>query len=129
MNPTGGSSNLRILVVRNAAGPAWAASLKPGSGGHEIEIARNGTEALLVAKNFRPHVVVIDLPLPGLNGLRVARQLREEDEKVLLIAAVGRSRLEDARLKAAGFDHLLEKPVDPGKLDALLASLNCEVCE
>jgi len=130
MSPASGcGSNPRILVVRNVADPSWAAALKVGSYGREIEIARNGTEALLVAKSFRPHVVVIDLPLPGLNGLRVARQLREENEKVLLIAAVARSRLDDVRLKAVGFDHFLEKPIDPGRLGSLLASLNCEVCE
>jgi two-component system CheB/CheR fusion protein len=79
-----------------------------------VETTRNGTEALVVAVQFRPHAVLIDVGLPGLDGLYVARQLRSAyAERLLIIAATGRSSPEDRRMsREAGCDYHLVKPLD-----------------
>jgi CheY-like chemotaxis protein len=118
---------LRILVVddnRDAAN-SFAALLKID--GHQVEVAYSGTAALRAAQSWQPDAVLLDLGLPGMDGYEVARQLRRDPElaNVRLIAISGYGQEADRqRSKAAGFDEHLVKPVDPGKLSAVLASIS-----
>ena len=82
--------------------------------GHEVRSAADGHEALGVAREFAPDCVVMDLGLPGLDGLEVARRLRAlpEPDAVTLIALTGRDDHETRRLaETAGFRHYLVKPI------------------
>jgi DNA-binding response OmpR family regulator len=88
-----------------------------------VQTTRNGTDALTVAETFAPHAVSIDIGLPGLDGLHVARELRKRDGKTLLIAITGRSEPKDLHnSKAAGFDPHFVKPLDCAALVSLLVS-------
>jgi two-component system, chemotaxis family, CheB/CheR fusion protein len=72
----------------------------------------------------RPDLVFLDLGLPELDGYDVARQLRQRPglEGVVLVAMTGYGQESDReRSKTAGFDHHLVKPVDPQRLQELLA--------
>jgi signal transduction histidine kinase/CheY-like chemotaxis protein len=91
--------------------------------GHETRIAHDGAEALALAHDFRPEVMVLDIAMPGLDGHDLARRIRAEPwgRGVLLIAASGWGQAEDKEeSRAAGFDHHLVKPLQPEALDALL---------
>ena len=91
--------------------------------GQEVRVAHDGPEALDVAGEFRPEVVLLDIGLPGMDGNEVARRLRErpEFEKTLIVALTGWGQESDVeRSRAAGFDHHLVKPADP---DAILELL------
>jgi two-component system CheB/CheR fusion protein len=108
----------RVLVVEDDTECAKFLARAMQSHAHDVQTARNGTEALVVANSFRPHAIFIDLSLPGLDGFHVATQLRKLDRQMLLVATTGRSSPEDmARSLAVGFDHHLVKPLD---LDAIL---------
>jgi DNA-binding response OmpR family regulator len=108
----------RVLVVEDDTESAKFLARAMQSHAHDVQTARNGTEALVVANSFRPHAIFIDLGLPGLDGIHVATQLRKLDRQMLLVATTGRSAPEDrARSIAAGFDHHLVKPLH---LDAIL---------
>ena len=87
--------------------------------GFEVLRAEDGPEALKCACERLPDLVVMDLELPGLTGIEVARQLRDKAETrhIPLIASTGHSlpaKLDEA--KRAGFDQILIKPCDPGEL-------------
>ena len=72
---------------------------------------------------MNPDVVLLDIGLPKLDGLEVARRLRERAEgpRPLLVAMTGFGQAEDrARTAAAGFDHHLTKPVDVQLLTTLI---------
>lgn len=92
--------------------------------GHEVIAVYDGTQALEAARGFWPHVVVLDINMPGLNGYQVAAALREQEtaaHRFVLIAHSARmepSDLERARL--AGFDHYLVKPAQSGSLRGLV---------
>ena len=94
--------------------------------GNEVRTANDGPSALVVAKAFRPEVVLLDIGLPGMNGYEVARALRQmpETEHALLVAQTGWGQEEDRRRSAeTGFNAHLVKPIDSEDLQKLLASL------
>lgn len=92
--------------------------------GHLVHTASDGLQAVELAAQLRPDVLVLDIGMPGLNGYEVARQVRAQPwgSRPLLIAATGWGQ-EDDRQKAlaAGFDLHLTKPFDPLQLSALIA--------
>ena len=107
------NKSCRVLVVEDNLDSAKALAITLTRDDHEVETTRNGTEALVVAAQFQPHIVLIDIGLPGVDGLYVARQLRRAHRELLIIAATGRSSPEDRRLsREAGCDYHLVKPLD-----------------
>jgi len=94
--------------------------------GHEVHVAHDGQAAADLAARVRPHVLVLDIGMPGLNGYEVARQVRAQDwgARALLVAATGWGQEEDRRKAlAAGFDLHFTKPFAPEKLLSAIASL------
>ena len=85
------NKSCRVLVVEDNLDSAKALAITLTRDDHEVETTRNGTEALVVAAQFQPHIVLIDIGLPGVDGLYVARQLRRAHRELLIIAATGRS--------------------------------------
>jgi CheY-like chemotaxis protein len=92
--------------------------------GHEAVIAREGPSALSIADTFQPDCAIIDISLPGMNGIDLARHLRQvfPPAKLYLIALTGYADADvrDACL-AAGFDVHLVKPGEIDLLERLLA--------
>jgi CheY-like chemotaxis protein len=115
----------RVLVVDDLqdAADSWAMMLQMM--GHETRTANDGVEAVQAAAAFRPHMVLLDIGLPKMNGYEVARRIRSESwgADVVLVALTGWGQAEDKRRSLeAGFNHHLTKPIDPAALQDLLAS-------
>jgi two-component system CheB/CheR fusion protein len=115
----------RILVVDDEEGLAVLFASLLEENGHQTLVVHDGPSALAAVRSFGPEVVILDLGLPKMDGYETARKIREEhaDEKILLIATTGYQK-NDARLKQAGFDQHLIKPVDMHRLAALIAGLD-----
>jgi CheY-like chemotaxis protein len=90
--------------------------------GHDVRVAHDGPAALEQARSYRPHVVLLDVGLPGMDGYELARRLRAEGlAGDLLVSITGYGQEEDRRrAHDAGFDHHLTKPVDPDILSRLI---------
>ncbi len=82
----------------------------------EVEEACNGEETLLKASEFKPHILLLDLIMPNINGFDVIRSLREESfsEPVILVVSADISSITRMRY---GCNDFISKPV---KLDDLL---------
>lgn len=94
--------------------------------GNEVQTAYDGVDAVDLASQFRPDVVMLDIGMPRMNGLEACRRIREVPglENAVMIAVTGWGQDEDRlRSKEAGFDLHLTKPIDPAALDSLLATL------
>nr|WP_231379679.1 response regulator [Polaromonas sp. CG_9.11] len=93
--------------------------------GHTVVTVPDGLQAVALAIELKPAVMVLDIRMPGLNGYEVAQRIRlqPEGDFPLLVAATGWGQDED-RLKAhqAGFDLHLTKPFDPQKLIDVIAT-------
>jgi excisionase family DNA binding protein len=80
---------------------------------YEVEVAKGGFEAGLVAERFRPHVLLLDMHLPDVDGRVVARQVKGNAELQLtkVIAMSGKMGEEELKgLLATGFDGAIKKP-------------------
>jgi signal transduction histidine kinase len=113
----------RVLVVDDNVDAAESTAAFLRLEGHEVKAVHDGLQALASLKVFDPHVVVLDIGLPGLDGYAVARQLRARGDTshVLLIALTGYGQKEDRQRAAdAGFDYHYVKPADPREIQAAI---------
>jgi DNA-binding response OmpR family regulator len=127
------SKPLRVLVVEDYADQADSLAMLLRLWGYDCRIAGDGATALETASTYQPDLVLLDLQLPKVEGLDVARWLREraEFQHVPLVAITGFGQEADqVRARAAGVDQLLLKPADPQELRLLLdrtAALSAEL--
>jgi CheY-like chemotaxis protein len=112
----------RILVVEDNADAREMLRIVLELAGHEVHEAVDGPSGLATALGLRPDIVLVDIGLPGFDGLEMARRVRHEVSAAIhLIALTGYGQPDDRRLALeAGFDAHLVKPVDP---PALLAAI------
>ena len=114
----------RILVVDDNVDAALTLAELLSLDGHGTSVAHDGPSAVAEAERSRPEVAVLDIGLPGFDGLEVARRLRAMPALtgILLVALSGWVQPADReRSRMAGFDHHLAKPVDLTSLRRLLA--------
>jgi two-component system CheB/CheR fusion protein len=105
----------RILIVDDNVDSAQSMATLQRLRGHEIRCAFTGAEAVSIAADFAPEVVLLDIGLPGMDGYEVARRLRAMPTLAgtFIVATTGYGGSEDrANAKEAGFDEYLIKPVD-----------------
>jgi signal transduction histidine kinase/ActR/RegA family two-component response regulator len=114
----------RVLVVDDNVDGAESLAVLLRIGGHDVRVCHDGAAGLMVADEFWPELVFLDIGLPGLDGYEVARRLRARPERIVLIALTGYGQEEDVRRsRQAGFDRHLVKPADPASLAALFEAL------
>ena len=105
----------RIVVVDDNTDSATSLRTLLELMGHEVMTANDGAHGLRVADDFRPHIVFLDIGLPGMSGYEVARRLRlgAEHANTYLVALSGYGASQDRkRSQEAGFDMHIAKPAD-----------------
>ena len=113
----------RILIVDDNADAAAVLASLLQEHGQEVLVVNDGSAALQAYEGFRPQIVLLDIGMPGMNGLEVARRLRERNRRPrpLIVATTGWAKPEDEmQTHAAGFDIHLVKPVEEADLLRLL---------
>ncbi len=101
----------RILIVEDDRHIAEGLKLNLSLQGHDVDIAPDGVSGLQKWKHWQPHLVVLDIMLPGIDGFSVLQSIRLEDERlpILILSAMGTS---EDRVKGLSFgvDDYLAKP-------------------
>jgi signal transduction histidine kinase/CheY-like chemotaxis protein len=116
----------RVLVVDDNRDIAEMIATLVTLAGYEAQTANDPSEALALAVTFRPHLAIVDIGLPVIDGYALARELQARlcDAPPVLIALTGYSQAEDKmRSEEAGFAVHLVKPVDAQRLVTVLDSL------
>jgi len=114
----------RVLVVDDNHDAADSLGMLLQFLGAEVMVVHDGHAALAAIRSFKPAVVLLDLGMPGMNGLEVARRMREDPSThgITLVALTGWGQREDRRRTSeAGFDYHLVKPADVGMLQSILS--------
>ena len=105
----------RVLIVDDNADAADSLAMLLSIEGHETQTIHSAREAIVRAESFQPHVILLDIGLPEMDGYEVARRIRElpGGREMKLVAVTGYGGPEDRmRTRAAGFDAHLLKPPD-----------------
>lgn len=120
-------SSCRVLEVDDDLDVADSHAMLLRCLGADVQVAYDGAAALAMVPQFKPHLVITDIGMPGMDGCETARRIRElpDGEKLVLVALTAWDH--DAvrrRITEAGFDHHFVKPIQVDALEKLLASLD-----
>ena len=115
---------MRILIVEDDDGVRAAVRRALLLGGHEVIEASDGEQGLVLAQAQQPDGIVLDLGLPGLDGMEVCRRLRADGDEVPVLMLTARDAVED-RVDGleAGADDYLVKPYDMRELLARVKTI------
>jgi PAS domain S-box-containing protein len=120
----------RVLVVDDNVDAATSLAMLLNLQGHQAEAVYAARDALERSQAFSPEVALLDIALPEMDGLSLARRLRampQPNGGLRLIALTGYAQPDDReRALAAGFDDHLTKPVDMQILERVMAGLTGE---
>lgn len=120
------TSQLRILVADDNQDAADTLSVLLGMMGHAVRHVSNGEDAVKAAQDFDPHLVLLDIGMPKLNGYEACKRIRvlPGGTARTVVAVTGWGQPEDRRSSSdAGFDHHLVKPLDLQALTVLVGNL------
>jgi PAS domain S-box-containing protein len=124
-----GFSARRVLIADDNADAADSLALLVRMTGNEVEIARDGVEAVELAERSRPDVILLDIGMPRLDGYGACRRIRgfPWGHEPLVIAVTGWGSAGDRRrADEAGFDAHAVKPIELADLAALVVELQAD---
>lgn len=113
-----------LLIVDDNASHLKLEKLALTGEGYDIRTASDATEAMKILSEFLPHIILMDIQLPGMNGLELTKQLKEDPKYhniiIVAITAYGMTGDKEVALKA-GCDGYLSKPIDIDTFPQLIA--------
>ena len=118
---------IRVLIVDDDAGLRAALhAVFRGDPRYVVQIARDGRDGLALIETFRPHLVLLDLQMPGLDGADLCRAVKSapatRSTRILAMSGLGEAGTRE-RMLAAGADAFLPKPFNLTDLETEVARL------
>jgi CheY-like chemotaxis protein len=113
-----------ILIVDDNAQNLKLARVVLTTAGYQVRTATDAEEALTLLDSFIPRLILMDLQLPGLDGLALTRRLKADSTRrnIIIIALTAYAmKGDDEKAMAAGCDGYISKPVDVERLPKLVA--------
>ena len=115
-------NDVRVLVVDDVDDAAQALAGILQLNGYVARTAHDGASALQLTEEFLPHCILLDVKMPGIDGLELTHRLRSSyGDDIVLVAVTGCS-VDEARVSETFelVDHYLSKPIDMAKLETIL---------
>jgi two-component system, cell cycle response regulator DivK len=94
--------------------------------GYEVRTAADAVEALDILREWRPHLILMDIQLPGIDGLELTRRLKADSatDRIIIIGLTAYAmKGDEERILAAGCDAYIAKPIDTRTLPGVIATL------
>lgn len=110
-------TGIRLLLVDDEPHILQFLELGLVNEGYEVQTALDGEEALAAAAGFKPHVIILDVMMPGMGGFEVCRQLRLEEAEAAIIMLTAKDEVQ-TRIAGLnlGADDYMVKPFSFGEL-------------
>src|SRR6478609_5830278 len=111
------AASKRVLVIDDDAALRYTLEAVLGDAGFAVEVCDGGAKGVAAFEAHRADVVLTDLAMPEMDGMKVLENLRAQDPSVpvLMLTAHGSERVAVAAMKAGAYDYL-PKPFDPDEL-------------
>jgi two-component system cell cycle response regulator DivK len=126
-----------LIVDDNQANLKLARVLLTGEG-YQVRTAADAKEALAVLKEFRPRLILMDLQLPGMDGLQLTRVIKSDPTTagtIIIALTAYAMKGDEEKALSAGCEGYITKPIDTRTLPAVIAKylspltqLKCEPC-
>ena len=112
----------RVLIVDDKVGATGTLAALLHDMGHQVHVAHDGRSAMEICLRVRPHIVLLEVAMPGTSGVDLGREMRQIlGPGMRIVAVTGYGSEEDRRQSIeAGFDLHLIKPLDPDLVDSLM---------
>ncbi|REK76004.1 response regulator transcription factor [Paenibacillus paeoniae] len=118
-------NGIKILIVDDEAAIVQFLEMGLANEGAHIITAEDGKSALQIAAELRPHVVILDVMMPNMDGFAVCRELKEEGSQVAIIMLTAKDEVEDRVYGLSlGADDYLVKPFS---FEELLARIHARL--
>jgi CheY-like chemotaxis protein len=115
-------SNVKVAIVDDNVDAAQTTAELLSVLGHQVEVAHDGKSGLSLIGRMQPHVAILDIGLPDIDGFELAQAVRRAGFEGKLVALTGYGQERDKRRSfEAGFDLHLTKPVDLLDLERAIA--------
>src|SRR4051812_27232883 len=114
-----------ILIVDDNAQNLKLVRIVLAAEGYEIRTAGDAEDAMTLLKSYRPRLILMDLQLPGMDGLELTRRLKADlSWRGLVIVALTAYAMkgDEERARAAGCDDYVTKPIDIDALPRIVAA-------
>ena len=121
--PTDGAEGYRALVVDDEAALAEVIASYLAREGFEVHVAVDGTAALSMAREVDPDLVVLDIGLPGVDGIEVCRQLRLFSDAYVIMLTARDTEIDTVVGLSVGADDYVTKPFSPRELMARMRAM------
>ena len=109
---------IRILVVDDSDDLREILEFILKAKGATVDSARDGAEAINKSQAVTYDLILMDMKMPGLDGVDTASKIRDNGSKVKIIALTGDMEEEKYKRKESPFNAYITKPIDPGNLSA-----------
>lgn len=107
----------KILIVDDDAANRHLLAVVLGRAGHDVLEAAGGDEAIDIARSARPHLVIVDLHMPGMSGAQLVKHLRAfpefKDVKIALYTGTRIDAMLEDFMAMHGVQHVIPKPCEP----------------
>ena len=126
----GSASAVRILVADDGKNAADILGLFLKMEGYDVHVVYDGDQAITAAGEYDPHVILMDISMPGTDGVEAARKIREShpDGGPAVVALTGYDGEDTKRMcEEAGIRRCVSKPVSPADLWILLKEVVAEL--
>lgn len=108
------SSKYKILIIDDEADIREVLSYNLEKEGYEVSMASGGVEGIKKAEKFQPHLILLDIMMPGMDGLEVCRKLREQeafDDTIIVFLTARNESFTQIEALDSGGDEFITKPV------------------
>ncbi len=122
---TAATPDRRILIVDDNRSNTKLLAYLLSSRGYVVRTAGDAEQALSVLRDFRPHLILMDIQLPGIDGLELTRCLKGDPQtrEIVIVAATAYAmKGDEERVRAAGCDGYITKPINTRTLPAAIAN-------
>lgn len=120
----------RVLIIDDERALCESLSKVLRAKGHETDFALSGETGIEKVRVFRPHVVLLDIRMPGVNGLEVLARMKSLDPavRVIMVTAAHAEEVAKMALREGASDYIT-KPLDPERLNLMINLLELDVAE
>ena len=117
------STNIKILIADDEPSITQFLELGLHNEGYQTYVANDGPSALEAASQFKPHIVILDIMMPGMDGFAICNALRSQDSQLAIIMLTAKDEIED-RVKGLtiGADDYMVKPFSFSELLARIGA-------